>query len=73
MRGSLSGSSLDSHPAFAKSIEFLRGCGVHVLYEPEKYPPKNEVPWEIMLGELHELMRKDGLEQKPDQARPSGI
>ena len=69
----LSGSGLDSHPAFSKSIAFLRGCGVHVIYEPEKYPPKNEVPWEIMLDELHEMMQKYALEQKPDQARPSGI
>ena len=69
----LTGSGLDTHPAFSKSGEFLRGCGVHVMYEPETYPPKNEVPWEIMLDELHELMRKYALEQKPDQHRPSGI
>ena len=69
----LTGSGLDNHPAFSKSIEFLRECGVHVIYEPEKYPPKNEVPWEIMLDELHELMRKSALEQKPDPYRPSGI
>jgi hypothetical protein len=37
----LSGSGHDTHPAFSKSIAFLSECGVHVLYEPEKYPPKN--------------------------------
>ena len=69
----LTGSGLDSHPAFSGSIEFLRGRGVRVIYEPEKYPPKNEVPWEIILGELHDMMRKYALEQKPDPNRPSGI
>src|SRR5438067_3513816 len=69
----LTGSGLDSHPAFSGSIECLRGRGVRVIYEPEKYPPKNEVPWEIILGELHDMMRKYALEQKPDPNRPSGI
>jgi hypothetical protein len=69
----LSGSGLDTHPAFSKSREFLRGCGVHVIYEPEKYPPTNEVPWEIILDELQEMMRTYALEQKPDQNRPSGV
>src|SRR6266516_84734 len=54
----LTGSGLDSHPAFFKSIEFLRECGVRVIYEPGKYPPKNEVPWEIILEELHEMLRQ---------------
>jgi flavoprotein len=69
----LTGSGLDTHPAFSKSREFLRGCGVHVMYEPEKYPPKNEVPWDIILDELHEMMRTYALEQKSEQNRPSGI
>ena len=55
----LTGSGLDSHPAFFRSMDFLRDCGVHVLYEPEKYPPKNEVPWEVILDELHFLCKKD--------------
>jgi hypothetical protein len=52
------GGGLDGHPAFFKSIEFLRACGVHVLYEPEKYPPKNEVPWEVVLDTLHQALRQ---------------
>jgi hypothetical protein len=69
----LTGSGLDTHPAFSKSIAFLRGYGVHVIYEPEKYPPKNEVPWKIILDELYAMMRAYALKQKPDQTRPSGI
>ena len=30
----------------------------HVLYEPEKYPPKNEVPWNIILEELDRLVER---------------
>ncbi len=33
------------HPAFAKSITFLRECGVCVLHEPERYPSPLMVPW----------------------------
>jgi hypothetical protein len=69
----LTGSGLDSHPAFFKSIDFLRECGVHVIYEPDKYPPKNEVPWKVILDELHEMMRRYALEREPDTNRPSGI
>src|SRR5260370_9929247 len=29
--GVTTGSGLDSHPAFSKNMEFLKGCGVHVL------------------------------------------
>src|SRR5215471_11047778 len=62
----LTGSGLDTHPAFSKSIAFLRGCGVEVIYETEKYPPKNEVPWEIMLDELHDMMQQYAQEQQSD-------
>ena len=51
----LTDSGLDSHPAFPRSIAQLREYGVHVLYEPEKYPPKNEVPWNVILDELHRI------------------
>ncbi len=55
----LTASGLDSHPAFARSIAQLREYGVCVIYEPEKYPPKNEVPWEIILDELHRIYRQN--------------
>jgi phosphopantothenoylcysteine synthetase/decarboxylase len=54
----LTNSGLDAHPAFPRSIAQLREYGVHVLYEPDKYPPKNEVPWEIILETLHQIMAK---------------
>ncbi len=52
----LSASGLDSHPAFFQSMASLRACGVRVLYEPEKYPPKNEVPWDVILAALHDML-----------------
>jgi phosphopantothenoylcysteine synthetase/decarboxylase len=51
----LTASGLDSHPAFPRSIAQLREYGVHIIYEPEKYPPKNEVPWEVILETLHRI------------------
>jgi len=43
------------HPAFPKSIGVLRECGVHVLYDPERYPAPYIVPWESILKELNEV------------------
>lgn len=56
--GVTTASGLDTHPAFLKSMESLRAYGVRVLYEPERYPPKNEVPWHIILEELDRLMEQ---------------
>lgn len=47
---------LAEHPAFPRSLRMLRRYGIHVFYEPEKYPPRNEVPGEIILDELHRIM-----------------
>lgn len=47
--------SLARHSAFCKSINSLKEDGVHVLYEPEKYPPMNNVPWEVTLQVLDDL------------------
>ena len=70
----LTGSGLDSHPAFSRNIQFLREYGVHVLYEPETYPPKNEVTWEVILDTLHEMLRKHAQSRNvPDISRPSGV
>jgi hypothetical protein len=70
----LTGSGLDTHPAFSRSIQFLRECGVQVLYEPETYPPKNEVAWEVILENLHEMVRKLAHNRNvPDIDRPSGV
>jgi len=50
-------SGLDSHPAFARSMALLREYGVSVLYDPKKYPPRNEIPAEIILQALSELLK----------------
>ena len=50
-------SGLDSHPAFARSVALLREYGVSVLYDPERYPPRNEVPAEIILEALTRLLK----------------
>jgi phosphopantothenoylcysteine synthetase/decarboxylase len=50
------GGGLDTNPAFLRSIRLLRKAGVRTIYEPERYPPKNWVPAEIILTILDELM-----------------
>ncbi len=52
------GGGLDGHPAFFRSIDFLRSCGVDVIYEPETYPPKNQVPPDRVLNKLNTMMSK---------------
>jgi hypothetical protein len=52
------GGGLDGHPAFFRSLQMLRDYGVHVLYEPDSYPPKNQIPGDVILEELHETARK---------------
>lgn len=52
------GGGLDLHPAFKRSMRMLRRYGVHVLYEPEIYPPRNHVPAEMILETLHQVIRR---------------
>ena len=52
------GGGLDGHPAFFRSLQMLRDYGVRVLYEPEKYPPKNQVPPDVILAVLDETIGK---------------
>src|SRR5713101_7821713 len=47
---------LARHPAFHKSLATLREWGVHILFDLNKYPPRNEVPWEVVLDELHHFL-----------------
>lgn len=54
------GGGLDGHPAFFRSLQMLRDYGVHVLYEPDIYPPKNQVPAEVILEVLNETVREHG-------------
>jgi hypothetical protein len=47
---------LARHPAFLKSLAILREWGVHILYNTNKYPPRNDVPWEVVLDTLHHTL-----------------
>lgn len=44
------------HPAFAQSLSLLRDCGIHILYDPDRYPAPTIVPWEQILVELHRML-----------------
>jgi hypothetical protein len=55
----MTGGGLDTHAAFPRSIRMLRRYGVQVLYHPETYPPKNEIPPAVILKELHRLCGVD--------------
>ncbi len=59
----LTASGLDTHPAFPQSIEQLRAWGVQVIYEPDTYPPKNEVPPAVILERLHRLIEERSREE----------
>jgi len=52
------GGGLDTNPAFLRSLRLLRRAGVRVIYEPERYPPKNWVPAEVTLTALEELLQQ---------------
>ncbi|QBD76031.1 flavoprotein [Ktedonosporobacter rubrisoli] len=41
------------HPAFSPSIALLREYGVKVLYDPERYPAPQIVPWPSILEALN--------------------
>jgi hypothetical protein len=43
---------LAQEPAFLPALTILRQRGVHVLYEPDLYPPNNAVPWDVVLDTL---------------------
>ena len=58
------GGGLDGHPAFFRSLQMLREYGVRVLYEPEKYPPKNQVPPQVILAVLDETLREHAQRSK---------
>ncbi|GLV59812.1 hypothetical protein KDH_66360 [Dictyobacter sp. S3.2.2.5] len=50
------GGGLDTNPAFKRSLRLLRKYKIHVLYEPQLYPPKNRVPPEIILATLNDVI-----------------
>lgn len=47
---------LAEHPAFKRSLRMLRRYGIHLFYEPEMYPPRNEIPNEVILRKLNEML-----------------
>jgi hypothetical protein len=49
---------LAEHPAFGRSLQLLEEYGVHIFYHPDRYPPRNEVPGEIIVEELRRITRK---------------
>ena len=51
------GGGLDTNPAFLRRIRMLRRYGIWVIYEPECYPPKNQVPADVLLAELDQLVQ----------------
>lgn len=53
------GNGLDQHPAFLHHIQQLREWGVQVIYDRERYPPLNNVPYEVALEVLHQLCKPD--------------
>jgi len=52
------GGGLDMNPAFKRSVRMLRRYGVCVLYEPETYPPKNQVPADVILETLYQVIQE---------------
>jgi hypothetical protein len=52
------GGGLDTNPAFPRSMRLLRRAGICILYEPERYPPKNWVPSRTILATLDVLMER---------------
>lgn len=49
---------LARHPVFLKNLDTLRSYGVNVLYDVGKYPPRNEVPWDVILEVLQQVMEE---------------
>ncbi|MGH2493940.1 MAG: flavoprotein [Ktedonobacteraceae bacterium] len=50
---------LARHPALHQSLATLEAWGVHIFFDLAKYPPRNEVPWRVILDELHRILTYD--------------
>lgn len=61
--------SLACHPALSKNTALLKECGVFVLYDPQKYPPMNNIPWEVILDTLHKVTTKYPLQLEKEEVR----
>jgi hypothetical protein len=56
---------LAQHPAFGRNVEFLRGCGVQVLFDPERYPlpngsndPRLSFPWKALKAKVTTMLAR---------------
>ncbi len=58
---------LARHPAFARSVAFLRECGVQVLFDPDRYPlptpnlgeaSRDLFPWDALKTVVDETYRQ---------------
>jgi flavoprotein len=45
--------ALALHVAFGRSLDLLRGMGVHVLFDPDALPQERMPSWQKVLDELH--------------------
>jgi phosphopantothenoylcysteine synthetase/decarboxylase len=59
--------SLACHPAFSKNTALLKECGVYILYDPQEYPPMNNVPWEVVLDTLHRVTTNYSLQREKEE------
>jgi hypothetical protein len=50
---------LARHPIFQQSLATLQSWGVHLLFDLATYPPRNEVPWPVVLDVLHHIFADD--------------
>jgi len=69
-----SSSGLDTHPALPRSMRMLRKHGVHLLYEPEMYPPNNKVPASRILDALDTIIKQHAQDKNEIRTNlPSGV
>jgi phosphopantothenoylcysteine synthetase/decarboxylase len=62
---------LARHPAFPKSRNILKKCGVRILYEPNKYRSPEIVPWEIVMQAITTTSApaNSGVDRQPKTSR----
>ncbi len=47
---------LAQDPAFPSSLTTLQQRGIAVYYQPDLYPPNNNVPWPVILAQVQKLL-----------------
>ena len=57
------GGGLDTNPAFVRSVRLLRRYGIEILYDPQTYPPKNQVAPNVVLATLDQVIQKRSLRE----------